>query len=255
MSSRFSVANMITIMALFGLAFGSIQAKAQNVDPHDLAGDSWILGTPMPTPRMGAFSGVIGSKIYVVGGENNSTVLSVNEVYDIETNKWATGKPMPTARWLGASAVVNGILYAMGGGLNNGGTNVVEAYNPKKNTWTEEPAMPSLGGNIYATVENGLIYVVGGFSNGESLGQMWSYNPVTQVWTQEASLLVAKRLSAVGLLNSTIIAAGGLASEVTNDNEGYHAKDEPVADFDFVANRYSRRVFRSNKSASVRSWR
>jgi N-acetylneuraminic acid mutarotase len=188
--------------------------------------NTWSLGAPMPTPRMGAFTGAIGSKIYVVGGENNSNVLSVNEIYDTTTNKWLPdGAPMPTPRWLGASAVVKGILYAMGGGVANGGTNVVEAYNPKTNQWSEKQMMPSLGGNIYAAVEKDIIYVIGGYSNGESLGAVWAYNPATDSWVQEASLIEAKRLSAVALLESTIVAAGGLSNEgVTSDNEGYSAK-------------------------------
>jgi N-acetylneuraminic acid mutarotase len=210
-------------LRLWHVPMNNLASSGIDVDKQDKYGyGAWSLGAPMPTARMGAFTGTIGNKIYVIGGENNNTVLSVNEIYDTTTDNWTTGSPMPTARWLGASAVVNNILYAMGGGLNEGGTNVVEAYNPKNNTWSSKRAMPPMGGNIYAVVQRNIIYVIGGYSNGTSLGAVWAYNPATDTWVEKAPLNVAKRLAAVGLLGATIIAAGGLANRgVTDDNEGY----------------------------------
>jgi len=102
---------LLTLFAL--LAISALLAQAQT--PVSVAPNSWSTGTPMPTARKGPFTGAIGTKIYVVGGETNSAVLSVNEIYDTTTNTWSSGAPMPTARWLGASAVVNNVFYAIGG--------------------------------------------------------------------------------------------------------------------------------------------
>jgi N-acetylneuraminic acid mutarotase len=203
------------------------QAQTSSADTSALVQhNTWSLGTHMPTPRMGAFTGVIGSKVYVIGGENNSTVLSVNEIYDTATNKWETtdGAPMPTPRWVGASAVVNGILYAIGGeNSNNSPLRSVEAYNPKINKWETLPKAPFAHDSMYATVEKGLIYIIGGY-NSQRLSAVWTYNPVNGEWKRVASLKVGKSLSSVGLLGSTIIAAGGLSNDgVTDDNEGYNA--------------------------------
>jgi len=57
--------------------------------PTSIPPNSWISGTPMPTPRQGAAIGAIGTKIYVAGGQNNATVLSANEVYDTSTDTWS----------------------------------------------------------------------------------------------------------------------------------------------------------------------
>src|SRR5580698_1755348 len=90
-------------------------ASAASMQAVSVAPDSWSLAASMPTARKGPFTGVIGTRIYVVGGETNSAVLNVNEIYDTAANTWSTGAPMPTARWLGASAVVDNVLYVMGG--------------------------------------------------------------------------------------------------------------------------------------------
>ena len=100
--------------------------------------DAWTNGVSMPTARVCAAAGAIGSKIYVVGGMTAGGVVSTNEVYNTKTSTWKTRAPMPTARWCMASAVVNGILYVIGGRTDSptGQLNVVEAYNPATNSWT-----------------------------------------------------------------------------------------------------------------------
>ncbi len=186
--------------------------------------NSWTAGASMPTARQGPFTGVIGTKIYVVGGITNTSVVNINEIYDTTTNTWSTGAPMPTPRWLGASAVVNNILYAIGGG--GPALNVVEAYDPATNTWSTKAALPIVVNSVKAAVENNIIYVVGGFNaSGGRLTTVLSYNPATNVWSTLAPLNVGKSESAVGLLGSTIVSAGGLANSgaTISDTEGYNA--------------------------------
>jgi hypothetical protein len=74
-------------------------------------------------------------------------------------------------------------------------------------------------------VQNGIIYVIGGYAKGARTADVESDNPATDTWTAEAPLAVAKSLPAVGLLGSTIVAAGGLTNSGTSagDNEGYSA--------------------------------
>jgi uncharacterized protein (TIGR03437 family) len=192
------------------------------------APNSWIAGRAMPTSRAFSFIGVVGQKIYVIGGANSSGILNVNEVYDTTTDTWTTAAPMPTARTTGASAVVNNVIYAMGGGVTGGGnaTNTVEAYDSVTNTWSAKASMPTSNNSVYAVVENGLIYLIGGFNNNVRLTTVWAYNPATDSWTALAPLKVGKALSAVGLIGSTIVSAGGLSTDNTNgtaDNEGYNA--------------------------------
>jgi uncharacterized protein (TIGR03437 family) len=187
--------------------------------------NTWTTGTPMPTARQGAFTGVIGTRIYVIGGSNSSAALNVNEVYDTATDSWTTGAPMPTARSLGASAVVGNILYAIGGANNNSAVNAVEAFDPSSNIWTTKAPMPIANDSMYAAVANNLIYVVGGCcSSGQRLATVMSYNPATNTWAMLAPLKTGKSQSAVGFVNSLIVSAGGLLTNSTaaTDNEGYN---------------------------------
>jgi uncharacterized protein (TIGR03437 family) len=179
----------------------------------------------MPTPRQGPFTGVIGGKIYVVGGITDTSVVNVNEIYDTTTNTWSTGAPMPTPRWIGASAVVNNTLYAIGGG-NNGQLSVVEAYDPATNTWSAKAPMPIVANSMKAAVLNNIIYVVGGYNAaGGRLTTTLSYNPATNTWSMPAPMKVGKSESAVGVLGAMIVSAGGLTNSgsTTTDTEGYNA--------------------------------
>jgi uncharacterized protein (TIGR03437 family) len=202
------------------LSFSALLAQGQ------LPPNTWTTGAPMPTPREGAFTGVIGTKIYVAGGSNNSTVLGVNEVYDTVAGTWSTAAPMPTPRTLGGSTVVNNILYTIGGGTLAGPANTVEAYDPSSNTWVAKAPMPIANGSMYATVANNIVYVVGGCcqAGGVRLGNVLSYNPATNIWSVLAPLKTPKSQSALGFLNSMVISAGGLLSSfnATTDNEGYN---------------------------------
>lgn len=206
------------ILVLLGGIFATFTANAQTPN-------SWSTGAPMPTPRMSPFTGVIGANIYVIGGENDSANLSVNEIYNTSTNTWSKGAPMPTPRWVGGTAVVNGILYAIGGQGAGGPLSVVEAYNPSTDSWSTKAPMPVTDDSLCgAVVDNGIIYIIGGYRNSSGrLNTVLSYNPVTNAWTTLAPLKVGKSTSAVGLVGSMIVAAGGLTnSGVTTDNEGYN---------------------------------
>jgi len=83
--------------------------------------------------------------------------------------------------------------------------------------------MPTARTSAAAAVDKNIIYVIGGYSNsGGRLNTVESYNPATNTWTEESPLLVGKSEPSVGLVGSTIVAAGGYStSEDTGDNEGY----------------------------------
>ena len=80
----------------------------------DPASNNWTTGTPLPTERYGAASGVIDGKFYVVGGYNGND-LDVLEIYDPVADTWSSGAPMPTARTASGAGVINGKLYVVGG--------------------------------------------------------------------------------------------------------------------------------------------
>ena len=188
--------------------------------------NTWSSGAPLPTPRYGTAFGVIEGKVYVVSGSTQGYALvDNNEIYNPTKNKWTTGAPIPTVRWFPASAVVANILYVIGGSQYGTLLNVVEAYDPVTNAWSTKAPLPIAENSMYAVSYNGIIYVVGGCCDASNnrLATVFAYNPAKDSWMERRSLHVGKSNPALGVLGTTIIAAGGYLTdgEVTTDDEIY----------------------------------
>ncbi len=188
--------------------------------------NSWRSGAAMPTARMGAAAGAIGSDLYVVGGVTASgSLLGINEIYNTQKNTWTTAASDPNPRSFTAYTVVNKKLYIFGGGNGSEFLTLAEAYDPATNTWSTLAPMPTARQEPSAVADKDVIYVIGGEEqSGGYLTTVESYNTTTNTWTEEAPLLFAKGWSAAGLLGTTVVAAdGGNSSSYLGDNEGYNA--------------------------------
>lgn len=118
----------------------------------DPAKNAWDKRADMPTPRNHAAAGVIGNRIYVVGGRAGSVFipnalnLDIVEEYNPATDQWVLRAPMPTARSAGAWGVYEGRIYVAGGEIRHrdiwGTYTTVEAFDPKSNSWARLPPMP-----------------------------------------------------------------------------------------------------------------
>jgi len=86
-------------------------------------GPRWMTGlAAMPLARAETASGMIGSKLYVVGGITETTGITYHnrlDIYDVLTDSWTSGAPSDTIRAEAAAAVFSGRLYVVGG--YNGG--------------------------------------------------------------------------------------------------------------------------------------
>jgi hypothetical protein len=189
--------------------------------------NTWSSGAAMPLAVKFTMAGVLKNKIYVVGGVTSSAIVANNQIYDPVANSWSVGAALPTITFGAATAVVGNTLYIFGGSTNNvNETNAVWAYNPKSNKWTAKAAMPTARVVATAVADKNIIYVIGGynftFGHGGLLNIVESYNTQTNTWTTEAPLLTWKSESSVGLVGSTILAAGGgTGTGDTGENEGY----------------------------------
>ena len=148
---------------------------------YDPATNTWQPRMSMPTPRNHAAAGVVGDKIYVIGGRLASAYAStgsntdVVEVYDPAANTWgAAGLRMPTARsGMGYATFGDRILIAGGEIFDRhmfAAVRAVEAYLPATNQWTELPIMPSARHGVSVAVIGNRLYVVGGHLQATSLG-------------------------------------------------------------------------------------
>jgi N-acetylneuraminic acid mutarotase len=231
--STCTVASALITLTLLVLTVGAsrplhAQTESSGRQAPPLTHNSWSSGTPMPTAVFQPAVGVLGSLIYVVGGESGSGPISNTQIYHATTNTWSTGGSLPTSLNGGMGAVVKGTLYVIGGSTNGSATqtNAVWAYSTKTKTWTAKAAMPTARQDAAIVVEKSIIYVIGGYnaSIGGYLATVESYNPLTNTWTEEAPLLSAKGEIAAGLLGTTIVVPDGYTGSVfTGDNEGYNA--------------------------------
>jgi N-acetylneuraminic acid mutarotase len=86
----------------------------------------------MPGQHIGAGSGVIGDKLYVLGGSGNPGTYesSVYKMYNPATDSWYGPFYMLTARSFLAASTANGVLYALGGELFENVLATNERYTP-----------------------------------------------------------------------------------------------------------------------------
>ncbi|KAH6625549.1 hypothetical protein C7974DRAFT_396270 [Boeremia exigua] len=91
----------------------------------------WITAdSRMPTPRGGVAAGVVGSKVFVMGGEGNTNaetgVFNQVEVYDTKRGCWERAGIMPIARHGTYAVGVGKRVYVPGGGLRQSGAPVAD---------------------------------------------------------------------------------------------------------------------------------
>lgn len=137
-----------------------------DIDLHqvfDAKVGKWTKAAPCPQARNSAAGGVIGGKLYLVGGrrvgEGNSGRL---DRYDPSTDKWETLAAMPRGAGGLAAAVMDGRLYTFGG---EGGPGVISdcwSYDPTTDKWSAEAPMRTPRHGLAAATVGGRIYAVGG---------------------------------------------------------------------------------------------
>ncbi len=178
---------------------------------YDPATDNWKALAAMPTPRGASAAGVVGDKIYVIGGAANAPgesglrggaaqqVLGTVEEYDIAKDEWRSRSPMLVPRNHAGAGVVNNKIIVAGGRIvaawitMASNTDVVEEYDPAADRWSALRArMPTARSGGAAVVWNGrLLYAGGEFQDSRMMAAfraLEAYDPVTNAWTLMPSM-------------------------------------------------------------------
>jgi N-acetylneuraminic acid mutarotase len=144
------------------------------VEEYDPASNTWRERSAMPTPRNHATAGVVGGKIYVIGGRVGAAFISagssnidVVEQYDPATDSWGPSRAkMPSARSAMASGVYGGRIYVTGGEGQDSQRmytfRALEAYDPASNTWSVLPSMPVSRHGLAGAVLGKRLHMVSG---------------------------------------------------------------------------------------------
>jgi N-acetylneuraminic acid mutarotase len=143
-------------------------------EAYDPATNRWEERRPMPTPRNHPAAGVVGGKVYVIGGRlaavNIGGLLSSNtdvvEEYDPATNTWRPMTKMPTARSGHGWTTYEGRIYVAGGEHRDSHQDTifrdVEAFDPATDEWVRMSPMPTARHGVNLAAFGNRLYVIGG---------------------------------------------------------------------------------------------
>ena len=148
---------------------------------YDPAANKWESRSPMPTARNHSAAGVVGDKIYVIGGRLGSGVITTGsntdivEEYDPATDGWGYARArMPTPRSGMGWATYLGRIYVAGGEIYDShefaAMRAFEAYDPAANQWSVLPPLPAARHGVNVAVIGNRIYVIGGHLTGDGSG-------------------------------------------------------------------------------------
>lgn len=201
-------------IVLFGGSSGAATDETLRYDPF--AGDSQD-GTKMSVPRAQLGSASDASGLYAIGGlDDNGTVLSSAERYNVAADLWTSIAPLPEAR-VGLVVVNDGAghLFAIGGATSSNAATIsssVFRYTIATDAWDAVASLPTAVRDAAAVLaSNGRLYVLGGITtDGSVTNTVQSYDFATDSWQTETPLPTAiSGASAVSDSLGRILVIGG----------------------------------------------
>jgi len=205
------------------------------VEEYDPAVDRWITKASMPVGLHHVGIGVVGGRLYIIGGYKQSGLSVWGPVptvyaYDPATDAWSERAPMPTARGALSVTVHDGKLYAIGGYEGRANSAAVEAYDPVRNSWSARAPLPTPRDHLATTTAAGKVYAIGGRLKGDyhrNLSVTEVYDPLSDKWSKAPDLPTARSgITAAGAGGRVYVFGGEGADGTFRENEAY----DPVRD-------------------------
>jgi serine/threonine protein kinase/N-acetylneuraminic acid mutarotase len=125
-------------------------------------GNSWTLGTPIPTPRQMLAAASDGKLVYAVGGTNGNADLATVEAYDPAAKTWTPLPALPEARSDLGVAIADGRLVAVGGVSSGQVLKSVAVFDLMAKTWAGLPDMATARHGMAADAVEKSVYAIGG---------------------------------------------------------------------------------------------
>ena len=146
-----------------------------------------------PIPRAAAGAAVLGHRLYVVGGRNDTTAaLSSLAIFDFDSGRWSLGPSLAHAREHIAAVAAGGSIWALGGRELGVSYTYVERYRPGASAWQSMPSMPVARSGFQAVSVGDTIVVVGGEDGASTVPQVDRLDLRTGHWTSLPDLPVAR---------------------------------------------------------------
>jgi len=193
----------------------------------------WSQLLELPTPRTRLALVTYDQHLFAVGGDRESGVTNLVEIYSIDTDTWSPGAPKPTPVSNVGAAVVRGRIYVPGGCVGvDQATDRVEVYDPSVDTWAQVTSLPiPLCAYALATA-NDMLFVFGGWDGQDFVDRVFAYDPATDSWTELGPMPAARGFAAAGTIDGTVFLVGGY--------DGVHEIDDTFA-YDVASDTWAQR--------------
>ena len=160
---------------------------------YDPATRHWRTMPSAPVPRAAAGAAVLGHRLYVVGGRNDTTAaLSSLAIFDFRTGRWSLGPSLAHPREHLAAVAAGGAIWALGGRDQGVNFTDVERYRPGAAGWQSMASMPVARSGFQAVSARGSIVVVGGEDGTQTVPEVERLDLRTVRWSALAPLAVAR---------------------------------------------------------------
>lgn len=207
------------------LAASPLTALAAPLLPHKRATGlgTWETITPAPTARADVGVGLVGERIYVVGG-HSLRGGALNEVYDPVLDIWLERAPLPREL---ASVGVVGVgdkLYAIGGFAEKEPVADAFEYVASLDRWRAIAPLPAPRGAVGVATFDNKVYAVGGRGATGDAADVYRFTIETNSWERLASLPRKRSALQLVVLEGRLHAVGGQmgsSAHVLHDHDVY----------------------------------
>ncbi len=163
-------------------------------------------------PRAAFAIANVGDLIYVVGGENQESVVNSVERYDPRFGTWTdlSRKPTPVADV--HAVVLGGKLYVPGGRRSKDPrdiSKVFEQYDPRTETWAKLPDLPQPRSAYTLAALEGKLYLIGGWDGKSYRREVFEYDPDRGAWREQSPMPTPRAFMDGGVVEDSIYVLGG----------------------------------------------
>ena len=168
-----------------------------------------------PTPRAAHAAAVLGGRLYVAGGANDSGSLQSLEVYDFAKRRWTRRPSFPGPARNHTTGVASGGRFYVLAGRDTFNLAAAERYDPRRRRWERLPDLSTPRGGIASVrLRDGRIVVFGGEdfagSGNLTIPEVELFNPRTRRWSRLPDMRTPRHgLGGVALDNRVFAAEGG----------------------------------------------
>ncbi|XP_046356512.2 kelch-like protein 12 [Haliotis rufescens] len=191
--------------------FGSQQNLVNAVEKYDPQTKEWTRLPCLTRRRRYVSAASLEGKLYVIGGFDGQSRLSMAECLDMteDKNMWTIVSSMNHRRGLAGCCVYKGHIYVCGGFDGYTRHTSMERYNPSNDDWTMLNGMTIGREGAGLVVAGDHIYCIGGYDGINLLDSAERYNPATEEWSTITSMSIQRSGAGVAVLNDVIYVCGG----------------------------------------------